>query len=83
MARRDVRQRQRGQRLLSKSLRVNRGEGEIAGPFGKLAEAYPDLSMGSYPFVQNGAFGSNLVIRGTDPGRVSAAMARLAGLFAE
>ncbi|PZQ97870.1 MAG: competence/damage-inducible protein A [Cereibacter sphaeroides] len=72
-----------GQPLLSQSLRVNRGEGEIAGPFGKLAEAYPDLSMGSYPFVQNGAFGSNLVIRGTDPARLSAAMTALAALFPE
>lgn len=70
-----------GAPLLSQSLRVNRGEGEIAGPFGALAAAYPDLSMGSYPFQQNGAMGTNLVIRGTDPGRLSAAMTQLAALF--
>lgn len=70
-----------GAPLLSQSLRVDRGEGEIAGPFGALAAEFPDLSMGSYPFVQNGAFGSNLVIRGTDPGRISEAMTRLAALF--
>ena len=70
-----------GPPLLSKSLRVNRGEGEIAGPFGVLAAEYPDLSMGSYPFIQNGAHGTNLVIRGTDPGRVDAAMIRLTRLF--
>jgi molybdenum cofactor synthesis domain-containing protein len=70
-----------GEPLLSQSLRVMRGEGEIAGPFGALAAEYPDLSMGSYPFTQNGAMGTNLVIRGTDAGRIDAAMLRLAGLF--
>lgn len=71
-----------GQPLLSQSLRVNRGEGEIAGPFGALAAEFPDLSMGSYPFIQNGAHGTNLVIRGTDPGLVDQAMTRLCTLFA-
>ena len=68
-----------GPPLLSQTLRVLRGEGEIAGDFGALAAEFPDLSMGSYPFTQNGAYGTNLVIRGTDPGRVSAAMLRLTG----
>ncbi|WP_135449351.1 MULTISPECIES: competence/damage-inducible protein A [Tabrizicola] len=70
-----------GPPLLSQSLRVNRGEGEIAGAFGALAAEFPDLSMGSYPFIQNGAHGTNLVIRGTDPARVDAAMVRLTQLF--
>jgi molybdenum cofactor synthesis domain-containing protein len=70
-----------GAPLLSQSLRVNRGEGEIAGPFGALAAEYPDLSMGSYPFIQNGAHGTNLVIRGTDPAKLDAAMVRLTRLF--
>lgn len=70
-----------GPPLLSQSLRVNRGEGEIAAPFGALAAEFPDLSMGSYPFLQNGAHGTNLVIRGTDPARVDAAMVRLVALF--
>ena len=70
-----------GAPLLSQTLRVNRGEGEIAGPFGALAAEYPDLSMGSYPFLQNGAHGTNLVIRGTDAAQVDAAMLRLTRLF--
>lgn len=72
-----------GDPLLSQSLRVNRGEGEIAGAFGALAAEYGDLSMGSYPFIQNGAHGTNLVIRGTDAARVAEAMTRLAALFPE
>ena len=71
-----------GAPLLSQSLRVNRGEGEIAGPFATLAAEFPDLTMGSYPFVQNGSFGTNLVIRGTDGARLDAAMIRLQALFA-
>ncbi len=70
-----------GAPLLSQSLRVLRGEGEIAGPFGALAADFPDLSMGSYPFTINGAFGTNLVIRGTDASRLDAAMQRLLALF--
>jgi molybdenum cofactor synthesis domain-containing protein len=72
-----------GDPLLSQSLRVNRGEGEIAGAFGALAAEYAELSMGSYPFIQNGAHGTNLVIRGTDAGKVAEAMTRLAALFPE
>lgn len=70
-----------GAPLLSQSLRVNRGEGEIAAPFGALAAEFPDLSMGSYPFIQNGAHGTNLVVRGTDAGRLDQAMVRLVALF--
>ncbi len=71
-----------GAPLLSQSLRVNRGEGEIAGSFAALAAEFPDLSMGSYPFNTNGVYGTNLVIRGTDAGRIDAAMTQLARLFA-
>ena len=70
-----------GPPLLSQTLRVDRGEGEIAADFGALAAEFPDLSMGSYPFIQNGAHGTNLVIRGTDPGQLDQAMMRLTRLF--
>lgn len=71
-----------GPPLLSQSLRVTRGEGEIAGLFGALAAEFPDLSMGSYPFQQNGAHGTNLVIRGSDAARVNEAMTKLAARLA-
>ncbi|MGR3452765.1 competence/damage-inducible protein A [Pseudooceanicola sp.] len=70
-----------GQPLMSQTLRIERGEGEIAGPLGKLAAEYPDLSIGSYPYQQNGVFGANIVIRGTDGGQIDAAMTKLADLF--
>lgn len=70
-----------GPPLLSQTLRVDRGEGEIAADFGALAAEFPELSMGSYPFIQNGAHGTNLVIRGTDPAQLDAAMVRLTRMF--
>ncbi len=72
-----------GAPLLSQSLRIDRGEGEIAGPLARLADAYPDLSIGSYPFQRDGAFGAQIVIRGADAARVEAAMAELVALFPE
>jgi len=70
-----------GAPLQSLSLRVLRGEGDIAAGFGALASEYPDLTMGSYPFSQTGVFGTNLVIRGQDTARLEQAMARLTALF--
>jgi molybdenum cofactor synthesis domain-containing protein len=72
---------QGGAPLLSQSLRIFRGEGDIAGPLGDLAKRYPGLSIGSYPFQQNGAFGAQIVIRGSDGAQVDAAVAELNGLF--
>ena len=72
-----------GAPMLSQSLRVMRGEGTIAEAFGALAARYPDLSMGSYPFIQDGAYGTHLVIRGTDPAQIDAAMVELVALFGE
>ncbi|SHJ45619.1 molybdenum cofactor synthesis domain-containing protein [Shimia gijangensis] len=70
-----------GAPLLSQSLRIDHGEGDIAGPLAALARKYDDLSIGSYPFQKNGAYGSNIVIRGTDGSRIDAAMTQLAGMF--
>lgn len=70
-----------GAPLLSETLRIDRGEGDIAGPLGTLAAAYPDLSMGSYPFIQNGKYGANIVLRGQDASRLEDALAQLKALF--
>ena len=69
--------------LLSQSLRILRGEGEIATPLRALAEEFPELAFGSYPFQKDGAFGAQIVIRGTDSAQIDAAMMRLVRLFPE
>ncbi len=71
-----------GAPLLSDSVRVLRGEGDIAIAFGDLAAQFPDLSMGSYPFVRDGVQGTNLVVRGTDAAQIKDAIAQLTALFA-
>ncbi len=72
-----------GEPLLSRSLRVIRGEGDIAGPLGVFAEKYSDLSVGSYPFQKDGIYGANLVVRGQNVERLELAMAELSDIFAE
>jgi molybdenum cofactor synthesis domain-containing protein len=71
-----------GAPLMSKTLTVHRGEGDIAGPLGELAQAYPSLSMGSYPFMRDGSYGANIVVRGQDEGLLDEAMAKLTAAFA-
>ncbi|MFK7875644.1 MAG: competence/damage-inducible protein A [Paracoccaceae bacterium] len=72
-----------GAPLISASRRIFRGEGDIAGPLGVIATAYPTLSIGSYPFQKDGAFGAQIVIRGQDQVQVDAAMADLNAAFPE
>jgi len=67
--------------LVSRSLRVIRGEGDIAGPLGEIATANADLSFGSYPFQKDGIYGANIVVRGQDATRVNAAFALLETTF--
>jgi molybdenum cofactor synthesis domain-containing protein len=72
-----------GEPLLSQTLRIERGEGSIAKPLADLAAEFSDLSFGSYPFVQSGAYGTNIVVRGTSSARIDVAMARLAVIAAQ
>lgn len=70
-----------GAPLLSQTLRLDQGEGDIAGPLGVLAEEFSDLSIGSYPFQKDGAYGVNVVVRGTDGAQIDAVMTKLAEMF--
>jgi len=71
-----------GQPLLSRTVRVDRGEGDIAGPLGTFAAEFADLSVGSYPFQKDGKYGSNIVVRGQDAAQLDAAISQLETLFA-
>jgi molybdenum cofactor synthesis domain-containing protein len=71
-----------GAPLLSKTLRLLKGEGDIAGPLGAFAQKYPDLSVGSYPFQKDGVYGSNIVVRGSDAVMLDDAMIALSEVFA-
>ena len=71
-----------GAPLISRSMDIQRAEGDIAGPLGDLAARYPQLSFGSYPFMRGGVYGANVVARGQDKDALDAAMADLAERFA-
>lgn len=72
-----------GDPLISTSVRIERGEGDIAGDLASLAKDHPDLSIGSYPREVNGRFVVTVVVRGTDGSEVFAAADRLKALFPE
>jgi molybdenum cofactor synthesis domain-containing protein len=72
-----------GAPVLSQSLRISRGQGDIADVLGRLARAHPDVSIGSYPFQRDGAHGSNVVVRSQDGAAVDRVMAELSRLFAD
>lgn len=74
---------QGGAALFSQTLCIQRGEGEIAGVLADLAIAHPEVSIGSYPFQRDGAYGVNVVVRGVGKASVDAAMVALCAAFPE
>ncbi|SIT86193.1 molybdenum cofactor synthesis domain-containing protein [Yoonia rosea] len=71
-----------GAPLLSRTLQLFKGEGDLAGPLGAFAQDYPDLSVGSYPFQKDGVYGSNIVVRGSDAVALDLAIKALEAKFA-
>lgn len=67
-----------GAPTLSRTLRVALGEGTIAELLTRVAAAWPDLSLGSYPAFLGGRPSVAVVIRGTDADRLVAAEAEVA-----
>ncbi len=66
-----------GPKVLSWSLRCEIGEGDLAGPLGDTQIGFPDVSMGSYPFVTASGVGSVLVLRHADRARLEQAAVAL------
>ncbi|MFT4013375.1 MAG: molybdopterin-binding protein [Paracoccus sp. (in: a-proteobacteria)] len=66
-----------GRPTQSQTVEVRRGESEVAEDLKSVAEAFPDLSLGSYPYQDQSGWGTNLVVRGLDAARVAEAMAAL------
>jgi molybdenum cofactor synthesis domain-containing protein len=67
-----------GKKMLSVTIELLRPEGEVAELFGETQKEFPDVPMGSYPFNREArVFGTQLVLRSTDPDRLAAAEKRL------
>lgn len=72
-----------GRPLLSRNWQMMIAEASIADALRALAEAHPEVSFGSYPFVTEGRYGTNLVARATDEAALDAAFAALKQAFPE
>lgn len=72
-----------GAPLVSETVPLARGEGDVAAPLGALADKYPMLSIGSYPYQKDGLYGTNIVFRGTDTAMITAAADALRAIFPE
>ncbi len=55
-----------GAKMLTRTIRVEQPEGDVAPGFGRLQAEFADVTMGSYPFFEKGRLGTNLVLRSTD-----------------
>jgi molybdenum cofactor synthesis domain-containing protein len=65
-----------GVHVLSETVRANAREGDIGGPLKLIAEAHPEVTIGSYPFLdEDGRPNSNLVVRSRDPDKLAEAVA--------
>ncbi len=63
-----------GKKMLSQSIDIYTGEGNIAAGLTEIQTARPAVEIGSYPFARQGIFGTVIVCRGTDPAAVSEAV---------
>lgn len=64
-----------GIRMLSETIRADAKEGDIGGPLRAIAEAHPEVSIGSYPFMgEDERPNTNLVVRARDPDSLAAAV---------
>jgi molybdenum cofactor synthesis domain-containing protein len=66
-----------GNKMLSVGIDLHRPEGEIAAMFEEHQKRYPDVPMGSYPFVRDGKPGTQLVLRSTDAALLAKAESEL------
>ena len=66
-----------GAPLCSRAIKVHVGEGTVAEQLGAIQVAFPDIDIGSYPWSTDGAYGTSLVMRGTQPGRVDEVFAEV------
>jgi molybdenum cofactor synthesis domain-containing protein len=67
----------KGRPILSRSVRVDAPEGDVASPLAALQAAHPEIQIGSYPFFENKRIGTYVVLRSSDAAKLAAAYERL------
>ena len=72
-----------GTRMLSETIRADCREGDIGTELGAIAKQYPDVVIGSYPFMdENSAANTNVVARSRDARRLVAVKAAVEAMLA-
>jgi len=72
-----------GARMLSESVRADLREGDIGTELGEIARMNADVTIGSYPFVdEKSTANTNVVVRSRDPQKLAAAKAAIEAMFA-
>ena len=66
-----------GAKMLSRTIRVQQAEGDVAPGLEAVQGQFADVAMGSYPFFEKGRLGTNLVLRSTEPDRLEKALKAL------
>jgi molybdenum cofactor synthesis domain-containing protein len=63
-----------GRKMLSRTVPLNLGEGDVARRLKEIQQAHEGVMIGSYPFEKpDGRYGTNIVIRSRDEDRMNAA----------
>jgi molybdenum cofactor synthesis domain-containing protein len=65
---------ERGKPVVSQTVTVQGGEGDVAKPLKDIQERFPDVIIGSYPFESPQGFATNLVLRSRDDSALAAAL---------
>jgi molybdopterin-biosynthesis enzyme MoeA-like protein len=67
-----------GVRLIAETVRADLREGDIGSELAAIAEAFPEVMIGSYPFMDEvRGPNTNVVLRARDPDKLAAAKAEV------
>lgn len=72
-----------GPPVLTATVKALLPEGALAEGLGRIQLNFPDVSVGSYPWLRGQVFGVNVVLRGTDKARLEAARLAVEALVRE
>lgn len=72
-----------GPKIISREISAVVGEAKIAAPLSDLQKKYPDVEMGSYPFVKEFKFCTSIVLRSTNEHKLHSAYEEVSKMLHE
>jgi molybdenum cofactor synthesis domain-containing protein len=73
-----------GVKIMSETVRADCREGDVGTELGEIAKSYPQVMIGSYPFMDDRRGpNTNIVVRARDPAQLAAATAAVETMLAE